>query len=78
MLPNFADLRRGAQRRLPRCVFDYVDGAAEDERCLQRSLASSNACICCRRRCATRRIDTTLTSSASVGRRRSGPPRRSG
>ncbi len=38
MLHNFADLRRGAQRRLPRFVFDYVEGAAEDERCLQRNL----------------------------------------
>jgi L-lactate dehydrogenase (cytochrome) len=28
---NIADLRRLAQRRLPRAVFDYVDGGAEDE-----------------------------------------------
>ena len=28
---NLADLRRIAQRRLPRGVFDYVDGGAEDE-----------------------------------------------
>jgi L-lactate dehydrogenase (cytochrome) len=28
---NVADLRRIARRRLPRGVFDYVDGAAEDE-----------------------------------------------
>lgn len=28
---NIADLRRLARRRLPRGVFDYVDGAAEDE-----------------------------------------------
>ena len=28
---NIADLRRLAQRRLPRIVFDYVDGGAEDE-----------------------------------------------
>jgi len=40
MLLNFADLRRGAQRRLPRFVFDYLDGAAEDERCLQRNGAA--------------------------------------
>lgn len=26
-----ADLRRLAQRRLPRLVFDYIDGGAEDE-----------------------------------------------
>jgi isopentenyl diphosphate isomerase/L-lactate dehydrogenase-like FMN-dependent dehydrogenase len=28
---NIEDLRRGAQRRLPRVVFDYIDGGAEDE-----------------------------------------------
>src|SRR5579872_2651433 len=28
---NIADLRRMAQRRLPRAVFDYVDGGAEGE-----------------------------------------------
>ena len=29
---NIADLRTIAQRRLPGGVFDYIDGAAEDER----------------------------------------------
>jgi L-lactate dehydrogenase (cytochrome) len=28
---NIADLRRLAERRLPRIVFDYIDGGAEDE-----------------------------------------------
>ena len=28
---NIADLRRLAERRLPRVVFDYIDGGAEDE-----------------------------------------------
>lgn len=28
---NWADVREGARRRLPRPLFDYVDGAAEDE-----------------------------------------------
>src|SRR5215813_3424038 len=28
---NIADLRRMAQRRLPRVVFDYLDGGADDE-----------------------------------------------
>ena len=28
---NIADLRRLAQRRLPRVVFDYIDGGADDE-----------------------------------------------
>src|SRR5881394_4154204 len=28
---NIEDLRRAAKRRLPRVVFDYIDGGAEDE-----------------------------------------------
>ena len=28
---NIADLRRMAQKRLPRVVFDYLDGGAEGE-----------------------------------------------
>ncbi len=31
------DLRRSARRRLPKGVFDYIDGAAEDERTLARN-----------------------------------------
>ena len=34
------DLRRIARRRLPRGVFDYVDGGAEDERALVRNVAA--------------------------------------
>ena len=32
---NVADLRRMARARLPRVVFDYLDGGAEDERTLR-------------------------------------------
>ncbi len=32
------DMRRVAKRRLPRGVFDYIDGAAEDERSLARNV----------------------------------------
>ena len=32
---NIQDLRRAAKRRLPRVVFDYIDGGAEDERTLR-------------------------------------------
>jgi (S)-mandelate dehydrogenase len=32
---NIADLRRLAARRLPRVVFDYIDGGAEAERTLR-------------------------------------------
>ncbi len=31
MIVNVADLRRAAKGRLPRAVFDYIDGGAEDE-----------------------------------------------
>ncbi len=34
------DLRRVAKRRLPRGVFDYIDGAAEDERSLANNAAA--------------------------------------
>jgi L-lactate dehydrogenase (cytochrome)/(S)-mandelate dehydrogenase len=35
---NIADLRRLAKRRLPRLVFDYIDGGAEDEIGLMENL----------------------------------------
>src|SRR6476469_1346518 len=31
MIVNIEDLRKSARRRLPQAVFDYIDGAAEDE-----------------------------------------------
>jgi isopentenyl diphosphate isomerase/L-lactate dehydrogenase-like FMN-dependent dehydrogenase len=34
---NIEDLRRAAKRRLPRVVFDYIDGGAEDERTLREN-----------------------------------------
>jgi L-lactate dehydrogenase (cytochrome) len=34
---NVEDLRRAAKRRLPRAVFDYIDGGAEDERTLREN-----------------------------------------
>jgi L-lactate dehydrogenase (cytochrome) len=37
---SVADLRRIARRRLPRGVFDYIDGAAEDERTLAANEAA--------------------------------------
>src|ERR1043166_9618797 len=32
---NIEDLRRAAKRRLPRVIFDYIDGGAEDESTLR-------------------------------------------
>src|SRR4029077_16135839 len=37
---SLADMRRLAQRRLPRVVFDFVDGGAEDELALRRNEAA--------------------------------------
>ena len=37
---NVADLRLVARRRLPRGVFDYIDGGAEDESALARNTAA--------------------------------------
>jgi L-lactate dehydrogenase (cytochrome) len=37
---NVEDLRRQARRRLPRGVFDYIDGGAEDEVTLGRNVAA--------------------------------------
>lgn len=37
---NVDDLRRIARRRLPRGVFDYIDGGAEDERTMARNTAA--------------------------------------
>ena len=40
---NIADLRALARRRLPRVVFDYLDGGAEDERTLLANTAAFEA-----------------------------------
>ncbi|MFL6574063.1 MAG: alpha-hydroxy acid oxidase [Burkholderiales bacterium] len=37
---NIADLRRLAQRRLPRAIFDFFDGGAEDETTLRENRAA--------------------------------------
>jgi isopentenyl diphosphate isomerase/L-lactate dehydrogenase-like FMN-dependent dehydrogenase len=39
---NIEDLRRLAQRRLPRAVFDYLDGGAEDESTLRENSRAFN------------------------------------
>jgi len=40
---NVADLRSAARRRLPRGVFDYIDGGAEDEHSARRNVAAFQA-----------------------------------
>jgi L-lactate dehydrogenase (cytochrome) len=37
---SVADLRQIAKRRLPRAVFDYIDGGAEDEISMRRNMAA--------------------------------------
>jgi L-lactate dehydrogenase (cytochrome) len=41
---NFHDFRRLARRRLPRPIFDYIDGAADDEVTYRRNTASFDRC----------------------------------
>src|SRR6185369_5948401 len=48
---NIEDLRRRAKRRLPRVVFDYIDGGAEDESTLRANCQAFEA-VTLRPRCA--------------------------
>ena len=48
---NIEDLRRAAKRRLPRVVFDYIDGGAEDE-CTLRANCRAFEAVTFRPRCA--------------------------
>ncbi|WP_372025842.1 alpha-hydroxy acid oxidase [Tistrella mobilis] len=41
---NFHDFRRMAHRRLPGPIFDYIDGAADDEVTLRRNTAAFDDC----------------------------------
>jgi isopentenyl diphosphate isomerase/L-lactate dehydrogenase-like FMN-dependent dehydrogenase len=59
---NVSDLRRLARRRLPRVLFDYIDGGADGEVTLRANCAAFDA-IAFRPRCAVRtpRIDLQTT-----------------
>ena len=41
---NFQDFRETARRRLPRPIFDYIDGGADDEVTLRRNSQSFENC----------------------------------
>src|SRR5947208_17110303 len=41
---NFHDFRELARRRLPGPIFDYIDGAADDEVTLRQNAASFERC----------------------------------
>jgi (S)-mandelate dehydrogenase len=61
MLLNVHDHRRAARARLPRFVYDYVEGGAEDETCLRRNgedLAALHLLPTCL--CDTSRVDTSI------------------
>jgi L-lactate dehydrogenase (cytochrome) len=59
---NIADLRRLARRRLPRAVFDYVDGGAEDEWTLRENCrVFDDVVFRPRAACATPDVDLRTT-----------------
>lgn len=61
MFLNAEDFRCQARRALPRFVFDYIDGAADDGACLQRNKADFAALTLSPRVLRdTSRIDTTI------------------
>ncbi|MEM7202300.1 MAG: alpha-hydroxy acid oxidase [Planctomycetota bacterium] len=64
---NVGDLRRIARRRLPRGVFDYVDGAAEDEISLARNERSFDQIEFCPR--VLRDVGKVDLSTTLLGRR---------
>jgi L-lactate dehydrogenase (cytochrome) len=41
---NFHDFRKLAQQRLPGPIFNYIDGAADDETTLRQNTASFERC----------------------------------
>lgn len=61
MLITTQDYRRAAQRALPRFVFDFVEGGAEDETCLARN-AHDLARLCLLPNCLrdTHNVDTSV------------------
>lgn len=61
-MASVADLRQAAQRRLPRLVFDFIDGGAESEAGLQRNEAAfSNMTLSPRALRNVSKIDTAVT-----------------
>jgi (S)-mandelate dehydrogenase len=57
--PTIDDLRRRARRRVPRFAFDFIDGGANDETCVERNIAAFLAVELLPRYC----IDTKGASS---------------
>jgi isopentenyl diphosphate isomerase/L-lactate dehydrogenase-like FMN-dependent dehydrogenase len=59
---NIEDLRRAAKRRLPRAVFDYIDGGADDERTLRENCRAFES-LTFRPRCAVATPVTDIRTS---------------
>ena len=66
---SVADLRRAAKKRLPRAVFDYIDGGADAEVTLRENCRAFNDVIF-RPRCAvaTKRCDLNTTVLGATNR----------
>lgn len=64
---SVADLRRIARRRVPRGVFDYIDGGAEDERTLAANSAGYGRLVFAPR--VMRQVGTVDPSTMLLGRR---------
>ena len=64
---NIDDLRREARRRMPRVVFDYIDGGAERERTLAENCrAYDDVLLRPRSAVATRECDLSTTILGST------------
>jgi len=59
---NIADLRALAQRRLPRAVFDYIDGGADGEVTLRENSRAFES-VCFRPRCAVAIPEVSLNTT---------------
>ena len=59
---NIEDLRLAARRRLPRVVFDYIDGGADDEITLRANCRAFDA-VALRPRCAVATPATDLRTT---------------
>src|SRR6187402_491438 len=63
---DIADLRLLAEKRAPRVVFDYVDGAAENERSLKASVQAFDELVFRPR--ILRDVGTVSTATRILGR----------
>jgi (S)-mandelate dehydrogenase len=58
--PTIADLRRRARWRVPRFGFDFVDGGANDEVCIERNIAAFRAVELLPRYCVDGKVSTEV------------------